>query len=62
MVLMTTPIALSIADAAKALGVSDKEMRRLINHQKVDARKHGTKWLVSYASLHDYFQSLEGAS
>lgn len=51
------PIAVSIADAAKALGISNWNCYQLCDQGVLEARYIGRRRLVSYASLQAYFAS-----
>jgi len=52
------PIFVSVADAARILGVSNWLMYRRLDEQAIESRYEGRKRLVSYASLRDYAAAL----
>ncbi|WP_332645088.1 helix-turn-helix domain-containing protein [Aeromicrobium sp.] len=51
-----TPISLSPEDAAEAMGVSRRHMYRLIRTSEISSAKSGTRVLVDYQSMLDYFE------
>lgn len=51
-------IAVTVAEAAEMLSLSQRRLREHIIAGNIEARLEGTKWLVSVASLHAYYESL----
>lgn len=62
---MTTaiePLAVSIKEAARILGVSRGHIYDLLNGLEVESRWTGSRRLVDYKSLRDYYDRLRRAS
>jgi excisionase family DNA binding protein len=55
------PLLLSLAASAEYLGLSRDTLYRLIGCGRLTALKHGSKTLVTVASLRDYVASLPEA-
>ena len=52
---------ISVSDAADLSGYHPEHIRRLIREGKIDARKFGPLWQVSYSSLMDYQELAENS-
>jgi excisionase family DNA binding protein len=52
------PAAMSPADAAAFLGLSKRQVSRLISSRAIRARRAGPRTLVETASLREYLESL----
>lgn len=52
------PVSVSVADAAKLLGISTWNAYQLCDQGHLDARYAGRRRLVSYASVKAYFAAL----
>lgn len=52
------PIFVSVAEAARILGVSNWLMYRRLDEQAIESRYEGRKRLVNYASLKAYAAAL----
>jgi len=52
------PIAMSVPDAAKACGISTRQMWRVISTGAVSTRKIGRRTVVIYSELEDYILGL----
>jgi excisionase family DNA binding protein len=50
---------ITVSDAAELSGYHPEHIRRLIRDGKIDARKFGPLWQVSYSSLRDYLALAE---
>lgn len=55
---MTTPLALTIPDAAAAVGVSESTLRRAIATHSLIARYVGTKPVIQVRELDAWLESL----
>lgn len=54
----STPLSLSVRDAALATSLSEYEIRQLVNSGVIPARRSGRRILVDYAGLQTYIRSL----
>lgn len=52
------PIAVSVIEAARMLGIGETRMRELVQSGAVESRYKGSRRLVSVASLRAYFEGL----
>ena len=44
----------TVAEASQRLDISEKSVRTWITEGKLNARKHGRKWLISEESMGNY--------
>jgi len=51
-------IAIPRPEAARLVGLSDKELKRAIDDGELEAHWRGRKCLVDYADLHAWFKAL----
>jgi excisionase family DNA binding protein len=58
---MTNMISLTIADAVKASGIGRTTIYELIGAKKLDARKCGSRTLITADSLRNYIGNLPAA-
>ena len=54
----STPISVSVADAAKLTSLSEWEIRDAVNNLHLTARRKGRRILIDYAALLDWYRSL----
>lgn len=52
------PIAVPRPEAARLVGLSDKELKRAIDQGELEAHWRGRKCLVDYADLHAWYKAL----
>jgi excisionase family DNA binding protein len=51
---MTTPTIISVTEAARRAGITDRHIRRLIHDGVLQATRIGRAWLVDAASVAAY--------
>jgi len=51
---MTTPTIISVTEAARRAGITDRHVRRLIRDGVIQATRIGRAWLVDAASVAAY--------
>jgi excisionase family DNA binding protein len=51
---MTTPTIISVTEAARRAGITDRHVRRLIHDGVLQATRIGRAWLVDAASVAAY--------
>ena len=61
-VISKDPIALSVEDAAGAIGVSERQIWRMIGGGEIETRKLGRRTLILYQSLKTYIEALPPAA
>jgi len=54
----STPLSLSVRDAALLTSLSEYEVRDLINKGTLPARRRGRRILVDYTALVEWYRSL----
>lgn len=54
----TEPIAIPRPEAARIVGLSDKELKRAIDDGELEAHWRGRKCLVDFADLHAWYKAL----
>ena len=54
----STPLSLSVRDAALATSLSEYEIRQLVNNGTLPAVRSGRRILVDYSGLQTYIRSL----
>jgi len=52
------PISVDVDEAARLTSLSPFQVRNLINSRTIPARKQGTRVLIDYAGLREWFDSL----
>lgn len=55
------PITVSVNDAKRALGIGHTKLYELISDKRLDARKLGTRTLITTASIRALVADLEAA-
>lgn len=54
----STPLSLSVRDAALVTSLSEYEIRELVNAGTLPARRRGRRILIDYAALQEWYRSL----
>jgi len=56
-----TPISIGVDEAARLTSLSTFQIRDLVNDRTIPARKQGTRVLIDYRGLIEWFESLPHA-